>query len=389
MKIAYISTWFPTRCGLANFSNDLSKAVARAGRGTVTWGAIAYAIDSHTRYGKEVDFIIDARADENFFKAAEFINTKGYDVVSLQHEFRSFGPDEHRGKIVLELCKRIKKPIIATLHHIVTPPTFSTQALENTLRIQITRELSMLCSSLIVMTKQAVEHLVHLVGIPREKIQLVPHGCHRFCVTKSHEELRTLYGLPKEKLIFGTTGLFFPEKGLEYQIEAFARLVEKRQDCILWICGVHHPKLDRQKKYVHRIKEKVRALGLQQHIFFNEKFFSLQTFGEVFALIDIYLNTNLWERGQADSSGSLSFALGMGKSIISTTFVHAQEAIGKDRGILVPFRDTDALYRAMVTMATDTTFRVTCAEKAYQYAEDILWPQIGTQYYELFKKIKT
>ncbi|MEI6221929.1 MAG: glycosyltransferase [bacterium] len=383
MRIGYISTWFPTACGIANFTHDLATHFSNNTKPSSDFGVIATSYATGNKYDKRVVFDINVHKQKTFDEASDFINQSTYDVIALQHEFDIFDNDPFGHENLINLCDSIKKPLVLTVHGLFTPnkcgSTFEVKKI-------IAQKLCESASKVVVMTDQAVKNLVDYAGIERSKIACIPHGSHPFPIKSNLSALRKKYGLPQKSLIFGTSGFFWKGKGIDQQIKAFSEFATNRPDVCLWLCGSPHPQMDKNRTDFKSLQNLIAKSGCSEQILVTEKFFSTAELEEVFSLIDVYINTNLWH-DQGDCSGTLAYALGAGKSIIAYDFMHAREALTDQMGKLVPVGNIQALTNAMTQMKEDPKFRALCAKNALEYGEKIHWPNIVSLYKNLYLSI--
>ncbi|MEI6221928.1 MAG: hypothetical protein WCP97_04115 [bacterium] len=220
MKIAYVSTWLPTFCGIANFTQDLSAAVEQYGG--VEWEVVELQLQSLTKlYNPKIRFTVDARKKEEFVKAAFDLNASDVDVVSVQHEFRLFRKDRD-----FRFFSLVEKPIVLNLHTVLNPKSRCWG--KNFLKlVKQTKEIASYCEKVVVMNSSAKKYATEFIGIPTEKIEVIPHGAHQFLPTIKRSALLKQYQLPENAVIYGATGIWGGKsrfKGLQRVIDAFEQV---------------------------------------------------------------------------------------------------------------------------------------------------------------------
>src|ERR1700676_2171438 len=341
LRIAFVSSAVPRRCGIATFTSDLVAAL-RATDSTVTCHVAAIEEPSIIRpYRSEVRWRIRQGDPQSYRAAALAINASNVDAVIVEHEFGLYGTwndpvfvggrwtdsayeDHLRG--FLEV---LNKPVVTTMHTVLPAPSASIR--------QTVRNIDELSDAVIVMAVSAVAILADDYGfvgpplvIPHGMPVIAPRGRHRF---------KAKLGV-RGRTIISTFGLVDPRKGLEYMIAAMPRVVEAHPDALYLIAGQTHPDLLRVQgeDYRNTLIAQIHALGMDDHVAFIDQYMSQPDIIELLLATDVYVTPYL-DPNQI-TSGTLSYALGAGKAVVSTRYVHAAEALADGRGMLVDFRDS-------------------------------------------------
>ena len=87
------------------------------------------------------------------------------------------------------------------------------------------------------------------------------------------------------------------------------------------------------------------------------------------------------------TSGTLAYALGAGKAIVSTRYLHAAEALAEGRGLLVESRDAVGLARAVLAILDDPTLKRELEQRAYEYGKEMAWPNVGRRVLALTREL--
>jgi glycosyltransferase involved in cell wall biosynthesis len=368
LSIAFVATCPPRQCGIATFSSDLERALKAADPSVlIQWAAINEATSIHL-YGPRVRWRIRQGDPESYRSAAERLNASAVDVVSLQHEFGLYGtwgePFEDHLTPFLEV---LEKPLVTTLHSVLPDPSPSIRA--------AVRRIARHSMALVVMAERARSLLVQDYAIESEQVMVVPHG-----VPPIHPRGRTRI---KEQLdlsgrtIITTFGLVDPRKGLEYMIEAMREVREHDPTALYLIVGKTHPELVRRdgEAYRRQLWQLVRDRGLQQHVEFVDEYLTQAQIVEYLLASDVYVTPYL--DPQQITSGTLAYALGAGKAIVSTPYPHAIEVLTPERGIVVPFRSESALAQATLRILRDPVLKRRFEKVAYAYGRETAWPRVG------------
>jgi len=372
MKIAFIGTYPPRQCGIGTFTNNLVKAiVANTDSKKVSKQAMIVAINEDGQeydYPEEVRHVIQQNHQQDYIEASKFINYSDTEVCILEHEFGIFGGDE--GVFILPLLHRLEIPLIVTFHTVLRDPSYTQRS--------VVEEIGKKAARIVVMSKRAVDFLVDIYKIPKEKIVLIEHGVPEFNKI-SHKQAKQKHGLTGRKVLL-TFGLLSRNKGIETVINALPRVVERHPDLLYIVLGATHPNVLKQagEEYRDYLQRLVKKLGLEKNVHFNNEFVTENQLFEYLNASDIYLTPYLSEA--QITSGTLSYAVGAGCAVVSTPYWHAQELLDNGRGRLFNFKNSDELATVLNSLFDEEDQLVALRENAFNYGRKIRWSKIGKQY---------
>jgi glycosyltransferase involved in cell wall biosynthesis len=358
----------PRRCGIATFTADIMAAV-KAADPTVRSSVVAIDEPNSARaYGPEVKARIRQRDAGSYRTAALLLNESSVDVVNIQHEFGLYGVwrdgvyEDHLRSFLLEL----RKPVMTTLHSVPPDPSPS---MRDAVRLIASRS-----NEVIVMAHTAARLLISDYGITKTPV-VIPHGMPAI-EPKGRHHLKTKLGM-EGRTIVSTFGLVDPRKGLEFVITAMPRVVEQFPDALYLIVGQTHPELLKQQgeAYRNQLVQLVEELRMSGHVAFVNEYLTQRDIVGYLLATDVYVTPYL-DPNQI-TSGTLAYALGAGKAIISTPYLHAVEALADERGIIVPFRDPAATAEAIQRVLGDTALKERLEQRAYAYGRQTAWPAVG------------
>ncbi|MFC1987062.1 glycosyltransferase [Chloroflexota bacterium] len=377
LSVVYISTFPPRECGIATFTQDLTRAMdgmlAPMVKSKIvamnTKGVVSY------RYPRKVILQINQDNQEEYIQAAQAINQMdGVQMVSIQHEFGIFGGEW--GSYLIPLVKALRKPVVITCHTVLPDPD---AGLLNTVR-----SLAESASAIIVMTNLSKRILTQEYGVAARKIKVIPHGIHSRPYTSSRHAKMTLgYS---DRVVLSTFGLLSRGKGLEYVIDALPEVARKFPNFVYIIFGVTHPVVlsNEGESYRNFLIEKVHKLGLFDHVKLYNQYFPLSELLHFLEATDIYISPSL-DPNQA-VSGTLSYALGTECAVISTAFAQAREVVTNEVGILVDFRNPQEYTDAILQLLEDENLRLQLGENAYFRTRYMIWPNVAVQYARVFSE---
>jgi len=371
-SIAVIGNHLPRKCGIATFTTDLCNALATELPNPEN--VIALAMDDVPGgypYPDRVGFEIRDNMPADYLRAAEYLHVKEIEVAILQHEYGIYGGQ--CGANIFQLLENLRIPILTTLHTVLPDPGADEKA--------ILLKLGRISDRLIVMSQAARGILMEAYQIPEDKITFIPHGIPDVPFVDSCF-YKDLFGLETRKVIL-TFGLLSPDKGLETMIDAMVHVAERHPDAIYVILGATHPHVLRAtgEKYRHELQQKVHLLGLENHVLFHNQFLDLQSLLRFISTADIYVTP--YPSKDQIASGTLSYAMGAGKAVVSTPYLYAEEQLADGRGIIVPFDGPGEMGKAVADLLSSDSLRNSIRMQAYQYCRPMVWKEVARNYLSL------
>lgn len=374
-KIAFISSFRPRKCGIATFVSDLIEKTGKAGGIEFKPSVVALQSGHEYRYTKPVEYVIRKDVAVDYIDAAEHLNSGNFDAISLQHEFGLFGGEG--GSHINLLLKRLQAPIVTTLHTIQERP--SSEYYDSLVSVCEESE------TVIVMNKRGVNMLVETYGVPKRKIKLIPHGIPDISFNHRNLHKRSL-GLSNRKVIL-TFGLIGRNKGIEVMLKAMPAIIKTHPETLYVVLGTTHPEVVKHEGYSYRdeLRRIVEDLKIQNHIIFHDRFVSDPELWQFLSAADIYVTPYLYK--EQLTSGTLAFAVGAGKAVVSTAYWAAEELLAQGRGVLVEFNNSEQMASAIIKLLDDEVLLNQMQLRAYQYGRAITWPRIGEEYWNLFTEV--
>ncbi len=370
-KMAFISSFRPRKCGIATFTSDLVAATAVAAQGGFEPLGVALRSEDDLTYSDPVKFEIRQNIKRDYASAADYINFSHVDVVSVQHEFGLFGGDA--GAHVSLLLDRLKVPVITTLHTLLDEPDPAHH-----------KAIVDVCNAserVITMNTRGVDMLKGIYGINGKKVDLIAHGIPDLPFVDS-SYYKHKFDIEGRRTIL-TFGLLGPNKGIEVMLEAMPAVARVHPSVLYIVLGATHPNVLRQdgESYRFMLQQMVKDLGLQEHVIFHNRFVNDEELHNFLCAADVYVTPYL-NREQL-TSGTLSFAVGTGKAVVSTPYWAAEELLDDGRGRLVDFGDSRTMAEAVIEILSDDSLFYRLRRNAYDYGRSRTWPVIGRRYWEL------
>lgn len=370
-KIGFISSFLPNKCGIATFTSDLITSLGGAAGDSFEPLVVAMQPEATFQYTSPVKFEIRSKVKNDYISAADYINFSHVDVISLQHEFGLFGGSG--GSHLNLLLHRVNAPIITTLHTVLEEPEPH--------YYQSMLEVCEASHKVIVMNQRGVSMLQDIYGVSKRKVELIPHGIPDLPFVDS-SYYKHKFGMDGRKTIL-TFGLLSKNKGIELMLKALPKIVAHDPTVLYIILGTTHPGVIRHEgeEYRFSLQRMVKDLGLQDNVIFHNRFVNSDRLHNFLCAADIYVTP--YSNEQQLTSGTLAFAVGTGKAVVSTPYWAAQELLAEERGRLVNFKDHEDLADTVIRIIKDEAEFNTLRRRAYDYGRDITWPMIGKKYWKL------
>jgi len=373
--LALIGNFLPRKCGIATFTTDTYTALAER---YPDIQVDVYAMDDlpgHYAYPPQVTGSIAQNDRSAYLETARKIEASGAEALWIQHEYGIFGGAA--GELLLALTDRVSVPVIVTLHTVLERPSADER--------RVMEALIRPASTLIVMAEKGREILKRVHGVPDSKIAVIPHGVpdRAFADTA---EFKPAFGWQGRDVIL-TFGLLAPSKGIETMIEAMPAVAAAHPNALYVILGATHPHLvaHEGEAYRDRLHAQIAALGLQNNVAFVDRFVEQSDLLDYLQAADIYATP--YPNPAQITSGTLSYAVSMGKPVVSTPYVHATEILDQDHGVLVDFGDSAAFSREINRLLGDKDARLALAKRAYDRGRTMLWTRLAERAIDAFDAI--
>ncbi len=368
MNILNIGTYSPQQCGIASFSKNLRDNLMRLGHRI----SIAAVSNPYYTYGypDEVSYIIRQAERSDYANTADTVNRDyGIDLVIIQHEFGIYGGTD--GDYLLDFTSHLKKPFMLVTHTVLPTPTTNQKT--------VLRSLCRQAAAVVCMTKNSAILASQIYQAASEKVHVIHHGVPAFRKT-NRSMLKEEYGFEDKQLIT-TFGLIGPGKGIEIGIRALREIVAQHRNIMYLIVGRTHPLVVKQEgeQYREMLADLVIYLGLEENVCFINRFLEPEELGNYLQMTDIYLSS--YPYADQAISGTLTYALGCGRAIVSTPYLYAQEMVAQGKkGLVAPDAEPTSLANLINRILSEPNLKRILEKRASNLGEKIKWPYVAQQY---------
>jgi glycosyltransferase involved in cell wall biosynthesis len=375
-SIAVIGNYLPRLCGIATFTTDLVEALSAEAPDINCWAVAMNDKPEGYAYPGKVRFVVNQIKLADYSMTSEFLNIGQPDIVCVQHEYGIFGGSA--GSHILKLLGELRMPIVTTLHTVLRDPAPEYS--------EVMHKLSDLSDKLIVMSRKACDFLKDIYAVPEEKIAFIHHGIPDMPFIDPNF-YKDKFGVEGKKVIL-TFGLLSPNKGIENILQALPSVIKQHPDVTYILLGATHPHVIKVHGEEYRIslQQLARKLNISDHVIFHNRFVELKELCEFLGAADIYVTPYL-EEGQI-TSGTLAYAMGTGKAVISTPYWYATEMLAEGRGIIVPFKNPDAIAEHINDLLDNDMKLQTMRKNAYTFCREATWKEVSQRYLEVFSEVQ-
>lgn len=363
-RVALIGTFPPRKCGIATFTCDLVEQIGRF-RPELDFDVFALDDGVVARAYPSGVTLIDAGEASSYREAAELINANGTDAVWLQHEYGIFGgPD---GEMVCDFIDRLAAPLVLTLHTVLSQPSERQRAILDHLLARASRVM--------VMSRHSRDLLIERYHAPRERIEVIEHGAPDRAFGRG-PALKAAQGLGARPVLM-TFGLLGPGKGLEHVIDALPAILERHPDTIYRIVGTTHPTLVARdgESYREMLMERARTRGVESAIQWENRYLDISELLDRLEACDIFLTP--YPNLQQSTSGTLSYAVALGKAVVATPYIHARELLADGVGRLVQPNCCEAISGAINALLDDRPALAAMQRRAWERGRQTIWPRFA------------
>ena len=374
-RTLFLGSFPPRECGIATFTKDIVDSYDGAFRTKSEIIAIDEPGGEMREYGPEVVARLYQENRDSYSDIAALVNAHPAEVLNIQHEYGLFGGE--RGEWLIDLLREVEKPVAITLHTVLPEPDAQMRS--------VTRELCRYASTAVVLSQTGKDLLVNVYGIDPDRITVIHHGVPDVAF-QATDGAKASFGIG-ERMVISTFGLINRGKGLEYAIEAMRAVVKRHPEALYLILGETHPVVRRQEgeSYRESLQAMVAEFGLENNVKLVNKYLDFDELVTYLQATDIYLTPYL--NPTQIVSGTLAYAVGCGKAIVSTPYLYAKEVLANHRGFLCDFRDSQAIAGRILALLDDTALRRATERRAYRFGRQMTWTHVAVDYGKLFGRL--
>ena len=374
MEIAYVSTYLPQRCGIAAYTSFLIDGI-RETSSDVKVRVIAEKEASPVK-NEFLEVIPCWSRNEDYVKQI-LAHVGNVDVIHVQHEYSIYKFDERLPSLLRKIPSNIKK--VLTIHCVRPGQVCERGNVDE----EYSGKIARLADHIIVhLDSQRI--ILSRLGIPTEKISVIPHGTK--IDDQDREASRKRLNLPLDGKILLMFGFVKPHKCIHIALEALHKVLKELKNVYLFIAGGLAPNAPKEhEEYARFVKRRIMGLGLEKNVIFGTKYFTDEDVPYLFGASDIVLFPYYEEDRSA--SGSLHLSIGAGKIVIASRIPKFEELKSISDELLVLPYNVDAIANLILRIFTEPEFNQFLFKRTMEYREITSWKNIAKKHLELYKKL--
>jgi glycosyltransferase involved in cell wall biosynthesis len=371
----FLGSFPPRECGIATFTKDVVDSFDARFATKSEIIAIDESGGETRSYGPEVVARLTQADRGSYSDIAALVNAHPAEILNIQHEYGLFGGDD--GAWVLDLIVGVTKPVVVTLHTILPEPNDNHRA--------VAQSICRVATAITVHSDTGRNLLIEKYGVAAQKITVIHHGVPDVPFRET-EPIKAQFGV-SDRMVISTFGLINRGKGLEFAIKAMREVVKTHPETLYLILGETHPTIRKREgeEYRESLQAMVEEYGLERNVTLVNKYLEFDELVNYLAATDIYLTPYL--NPVQIVSGTLAYAMGCGKAIVSTPYLYASEVLAHHRGFLCEFRDATTIANIVTALLDDSDLRRSTERRAYKFGRQMTWPNVASAYGELFSAL--
>lgn len=374
-RIAFMSTYPPRRCGIGTYTQQLRRYVNASlpcpgGHPVVVMSTQETDVPMGNLYWP----LLQDRRDA-YTSMAERLNRSDVSVVSLQHEFGIFGGES--GAYILDFIEALKKPLVTTFHTVFPSPEEPYRHIQQALAIR--------SDAIVSMSRRGVEYLKKAFRVSADKVAYIPHGT-PLPPSQDREILRNHLGWQGRQVIL-TFGLLSRGKGIESMLDSLSTVVEQVPEVLYIVAGQTHPEVRKWEgeSYRRELQTLIKEKNLSNHVLMLDRYLEDADLVRMIAACDLYVTP--YPGMEQSTSGTLAYAVGIGRPVLSTPYIYARDLLQGYEDLLIPYGDTQTWAKRLTELLTQPEMLAEWGKRIAKIGLGMHWPQIGRQYAKLFARV--
>ncbi len=372
MKISYVSTYLPARCGIATYTDCLIHGIKEVEPGS----ELRIVAEKGAAPIKQDKFEVIPCWDRNDdYVAAIISHTKGADVIHIQHEYSIYKRDKRLPSLLQGLDRNAKK--VLTIH-CVRPAQFSERgAVDEEFAGRIAR-----LADQVIVHLSSQKAVLERLAVSSEKIYIIPHGTE--LSNEGREASRKRLELPGDAKILLMFGFIKKHKCLDVVLEALSETLEKFKDVYLLVAGGLAPAASKKDRdYATLVSKRIGELGLQKNVIYPNRFFPNEDVPYLFGASDVVLFPYYEEDRSA--SGSFHLAIGAKKPVIASRIPKFEELKNICDELLVLPYNSSGIAKIVIRLFEDQAFRQYVIDRTDEYRKLTSWRAVAGEHLKLYR----
>jgi glycosyltransferase involved in cell wall biosynthesis len=365
----FLSTFPPTRCGLATFSLALAQHLHDPAAGERC--GIVHVVDRVRPTARQDPTVrlVNGRP-LTAVRAVEALNR--CDIAIVQHDFDVYGGLD--GEEVVPVLEAVDRPVIVVLHTVPAQPALH--------RRQVLQRVIDTAAAVVVLCRSDAQTLTGQYSIAPDRVSVIPRGAAAVAPVRAP---RRPAAPPPPTIL--TWGLIGPGKGIEWAVAALGLMRDMDPAPHYLVCGQTHPRLAGRQgdAYCESLRKAADTGGVADVVQFDTAYRTPGALASLIRRADVVLLP--YDARDRATSAVLTEAVAARRPVVATAFPQARDLLGDGAGLLVPHRDPQALARALRRVLTEPALAMAMQAESGRLAPTLAWPGIAAGYRALARAV--
>lgn len=375
MKIAFVSPYYPSKCGIATYTDYLIRSIKKQDA-DIEIKVVAEHGASSIKTDK-FEVIPCWNRDEDYVKPI-ISNSKDADIIHIQHEYGIYNFDD-RLPLVLSGLKTNRK--VLTIHCVRPAQISEKGAMDEDFAARISR-----IADKIIVHLDSQKSILERLGISSKRICVIPHGTE--VSNESKRFSREKLGLPSDTKMLLLFGFIAEHKCQHIVLEALVDILEKINDVYLLMAGCVSPRAAQKHiAYSVFLQKRILELGIQKNVITQNRFIPSEDVPYLLGASDIALFP--YCENDRSASGSIHVALGAGKPVIASRIPKFEELRYVSDELLVLPNNPSEITNLTIRLFEDLNFKNYISKRIEEFRQSTSWQTTAMKHLELYNNLKS
>lgn len=379
MRIALVSTYPPTQCGIATYTQKLLAALQEQTqhefrviadlRSTEQMNGRTRILPVFPQNGDFAPLVLDAL--ERFSP----------DVVHFQHAGDIFGLDRRFLSLSQTLQSRGIR-VVTTLHTVYS--LYSGLLERKPWAPWFHKTLGQQTSAVVVHHEESCRQVLLKQGLPPDKVHTIPHGTD-VIPPVDPLQARGALGLPLDGSIALAFGFIHVQKNLHVLLKAWPHVARVLPEAHLVIAGKVQNRTWYNLAYERYLRRLAGAENSRGRVVFLDRFVEDREVALLFGASDVALFP--YAQGYGSASGALHLALAAGSSVLCSRIPKFEEVTELAPHLAIHPHRPKLWAKGMIELMESKSVRDQMTRPLLQRTSETIWPRVAQSHIALYERL--